>query len=177
MRIVRDVTPTFVVVIAGRRKRFHTEGAAYYAHVKAQLGAKYLAAIEVCETHERNEASGAGGSKSPTDVELRRYERAVEMFYTPATYDSPSHFDPKRWTEYVRRCVTKMRAMDGRIPKPPPAPYEERDVDDTVAELHDLGARAARACARGHELWRSDITDEQRANLRTGFRALRKAVR
>ena len=177
-RVDRQLRPAFLADMGPdkRRRRFHTEAAAYYAIAKAWLGAKYLAAAREVEGRLVDEVVASVDPRT-----IARARRAVMLFHDQGDGILESDgWSPKLWQAYVRRVAVKLRAMDRRrnTPELPPSPpvVDDRDVDHVAAALHVLAADVERAFARANELWRQPVTDAQRVQLKRARRALRRAA-
>lgn len=124
-RVTCETRKAYTVNIGGKRRRFWTEAAAYYALAKSLLGDKYLASLRSVEAWEGTERMNTpdnvammrevGGAPSPTEV--RRAARARELFtfYHSGSYEQAPGIEWRtdRWQAYVRRVAKKMRALDG----------------------------------------------------------------
>lgn len=119
MRVAVETRKAYVFEINGKRRRFWTEAAGYYALAKSLLGPKYigpLKAAEECGADEREFLH-----RKPDDVSAEKWQaradRARDMFvrdYDDHYHEPHSTFESDRWQAYVRRVARKMRAMDRR---------------------------------------------------------------
>lgn len=125
-RVTVETRKAYTIVIGGKKRRFWTEAAAYYALAKYLLGAKYLLALSEVDawrqTVDQNtpenidEIRTLDGAPSPA-TEMRAV-RARSLFYVAEDVSGYGHYDmhwcSERWTKYVRRVAKKLRAMDAR---------------------------------------------------------------
>lgn len=104
----------YTATIGGKRRKFHTAGAAWYAIAKSALGAKYLEAMTMVTVD----------TPEVTDQDRARAARAERLFFAPqCVMGGDEHdyncrgncagFNSKKWQAYVRRVARKLRALDG----------------------------------------------------------------
>lgn len=119
-RVVVETRKAYVIDIGGKRRRFWTEAAAYYALAASLLGRKYLGALKAVETGDLDSYGDQAVEMLGMTVERAkdRADRAQRLFYRDGGYDEPDYFDTNRWQAYVRRVASKMRAMDSGKAKP-----------------------------------------------------------
>lgn len=129
-RVTCETRKAYTITIGGKKRRFWSEAAAYYALAKSLLGDKYLAALREVEAWEMNGAGhtlesyipGHVPAPRPPDGVMSRAERARELFtfYHSGSYEQAPGVEWRtdRWQAYVRRVAKKMRAMDGRAASP-----------------------------------------------------------
>lgn len=123
-RITIETRKVYVIAIGGKKRRFWTEAAAYYALAKSLLGDKYLAALHEVEAWEQTVRDN-----TPENIdEIRKLDgapslatefravRARSLFYVAEDVSGWGHYEThwssERWSKYVRRVAKKMRAMD-----------------------------------------------------------------
>lgn len=102
-RITAEPRMSYVVEIGGKRRRFWTVTAAYYALAKSLLGKKYIGPMRAHEAFQ---------DLSPEETD--RAERGAALFCRLDHAAEESYFDRDRWQAYVRRVARKMRALDER---------------------------------------------------------------
>lgn len=108
-RVSVETRKAYVITVGGKRIRFWTEAAAYYALARSLVGAKYLAPLWAYETGSDDGVIAAQMGITEETVSTRA-ARARILFYSPE-YNS---FDTCRWKAHIRRVAKKMMAMDRR---------------------------------------------------------------
>lgn len=105
IRIERVPRYTFDAVIAGRRRRFSTKRAAYFALASALLTARY-AYVEDESQYELR-----GGEVHEHEFRVRHWtERGEELF---TDEDAPTYSKRgEKFFDHVRRVARKLRALD-----------------------------------------------------------------
>ncbi len=105
--VTASTRTVYTVAIGGRRRRFLTAGAAWYALAKSLVGSKYLSAWRAVDSYRKG-----AFIDPPTDAERDRAERCQHLFYVDDNHGEQTHFDTAKWQAYVRRVARRLRALD-----------------------------------------------------------------
>lgn len=120
-RVVVERRPSYAVDLGGgKRRRFATKGAAYYALAKRAIGVKYMRALAVAGHGHRCQRLTAEQAADETGLSVdaikARAERAADLFVTCSIAREGEldgeYFDSDKWVAYVRRVAKKWRALD-----------------------------------------------------------------